>query len=333
MKKKIALLMVAAALLSGTLSGCSGNFPQVVLNMNSVGKNDVFAINGADCSKEEARLYLCNYQNIYGYEYGIDLWNYDFGDIPEEETLTAYVKEVALVELTNVFCMNQLAQESGITLTDEEMELISQLSTEYYETLSKDEIRYIGLDKGKLKEFYKKYAIAQKYYRTLTENVSEEVSDDEARVILLQQIFVTNASDAATIEQQLAEGTGFGTLYNTYNEAENGEIYLARNTYTKEVDAVVFNLDNDEISGKIQTDDGYYFFKCLNKYVEDMTEANKENIIVQRRKEQFDNAFATFIENSDFDLNEKLWNKMELDTSGTITTDSFFKLYDKYFES
>lgn len=330
MKKKIALLMLAAALLSSTLSGCSGNFPQVVWNMNSVGKNDVFAINGADCSKEEARLYLCNYQNIYGYEYGINLWNYDFGESSEDETLESYVKEVTLTELANVFCMNQLAQESGITLTEEELELVSQISTEYYETLSKDEIRYIGLDKGKLKEFYKKYAIAQKYYQTLTENVSEEVSDDEARVVLLQQIFVTNASDADAIEQQLAQGSGFGTFYTNYNGTE---VYLARNTYAEEVDAVVFNLDNDEISGKIQTEEGYYFFRCLNKYVEDMTEANKENIIVQRRKEQFDNAFETFIENSDFDLNEKVWNNIQIDTSGVITTDSFFKTYDTYFGS
>ena len=90
---------MAAVLLSGVLSGCTIGDTEFVLDKNDVGRNDIFSINGMDCSKEEIKLYLCNYQNIYGYEYGIDLWAHDFGDIPEEESLEAYIKEVTLAEL------------------------------------------------------------------------------------------------------------------------------------------------------------------------------------------------------------------------------------------
>lgn len=319
-------------LLSGILSGCTIGNTEFVLDMNNVGRNDVFSINGVDCTKEEVRLYLCNYQNIYGYEYGIDLWQYDFGEIPEEETLEYYVKEVTLAELANIFCMNQLAEEQGITLTDEEMQLISQAADEYYESLSKEERKFIGLDKGELKEFYEKYAIAQKFYNTLTQGVNEEVSDDEARVVLIQQIFVKSEANAKIVQQKLNEGSDFGSLASNYNEADSIEIHLARDTYPDEVDNIIFNMDNNEISGMIETEEGYYFIKCLDKYVEDMTEANKQNIIVQRRKEQFDDVFQEFIENSDFDLNEKVWNSIVVDSSGTITTDSYFEVYDKYFQ-
>lgn len=332
MKKKLGTLIMMVTLLSGILSGCTIGNTEFVLDMNNVGRNDVFSINGVDCTKEEVRLYLCNYQNIYGYEYGIGLWQYDFGEIPEEETLEYYVKEVTLAELANIFCMNQLAEEQGITLTDEEMQLISQAADEYYESLSKEERKFIGLDKGELKEFYEKYAIAQKFYNTLTQGVNEEVSDDEARVVLIQQIFVKSEANAKIVQQKLNEGSDFGSLASNYNEADSIEIHLARDTYPDEVDNIIFNMDNNEISGMIETEEGYYFIKCLDKYVEDMTEANKQNIIVQRRKEQFDDVFQEFIENSDFDLNEKVWNSIVVDSSGTITTDSYFEVYDKYFQ-
>ena len=81
----------------------------------------------------------------------------------------------------------------------------------------------------------------------------------------------------------------------------------------------------------IATEDGYYFIKCLNKFDVELTEANKENIIVQRRKEQFEDKFTGFIEESKFELNEEVWADIEIDTSGVIKTDRFFAVYDKYF--
>ena len=81
----------------------------------------------------------------------------------------------------------------------------------------------------------------------------------------------------------------------------------------------------------IKTDEGYYIIKCLNKYDETLTEANKENIIAKRRKEQFDDKFLEFVENSQFELNEKVWEGIKLDTSGKIKTNSFFAIYEKYF--
>lgn len=333
MKKRVGALIMTVALLSGTLTGCTIGNTEFVLDMNDVGRNDVFSINGMDCTKEEARLYLCNYQNIYGYEYGIDLWAYDFGGLPEEETLEAYVKEVTLVELANVFCMNQLAEEQEIALNEEEVQLVNQAADEYYESLSKEERKYMGIDKGELKDFYQKYALAQKFYKSLSQGVNEEVSDDEARVVLIQQIFVKEESTANLIEQKLGSGADFASLASNYNETESVEVHLSRDVYPKEVDQVVFNMDNDEISGMIKTEEGFYFIKCLDKFVEDMTEANKQNIVVQRRKEQFDNVFQTFIENSDFDLNEGVWDSIKVDTSGAITTDSYFEVYDKYFKN
>ncbi len=331
MKKRIGILIILVSMLSGLLSGCSLGNTEFVIDLNNVGRNDIFSINGMDCTKDEAKLYLCNYQNIYGSAYGLDLWQYDYTNMDIEMTLEEYIKELTIAELSNIMCMNQLAEQQGITLTEDEEKWVSQATNEYYKSLSKEELRYMGIDKIELKEIYERYAIAQKLYNTLIEGVNEEVSDDEARVIRIQQIYVKSEEVAKVVEQKLRAGTEFGTVASSFNEAEVIERNLSRGEYDQAIDDIAFNLDNGEISGRITTEDGYYFIKCLNKYVEDLTEANKDNIILKRRQEQFDDVFYEFIDNSTFELNEKVWDKVTVDTSGNITTDSFFEVYEKYF--
>lgn len=331
MKRKLVTLCLAVALFSTTLTGCTIGNTEIVLNTNSVGRKHVFSINGSKCTKEEARLYLCNYQNIYGDAYGLNLWEYDYSQIEGADSLEDYVKDVTLSELANIMCMEQLAEQQGIALTEDELTKVAEAADEYYESLSREEISYIGLDKNKLKGFYEKYAIAQKLYTTLTQGINEEVSDDEARVIRIQQIYVKSEENANLVQQKLANGEKFDSLASSYNEADVIEKNLARGEYPEVVDDVVFHLDNNEVSGMITTEDGYYFIKCLNKFDEDLTEANKENIIVKRRKEQFDDKFTEFVENSQFELNEKVWESIKVDTSGDITTKSFFEIYEKYF--
>ena len=331
MKKKFGILVVLVSLFSSVLTGCNIGNTQIIIDLNNAGRNDVFSINGTDCTKDEARVYLCNYQNIYGKVYGLDLWQYDYSDMDIEVTLEDYVKELTVVELSHVICMNQLAEELEIGLTPEEEKLVSQVTDEYYQSLTKDEIRYMGIDKIELKEIYNRYAIAQKLYNTLTACVNEEVSDDEARVILIQQIFVQSKDVAKVVEQKLRSGSGFDTVASSYSEADVVERNLTRGEYDKKVEDIAFNLDDGEESRVIETEDGYYFIKCIDKYVEELTETNKENIIIKRRQEQFDNIFYEFIDNSTFELNEKVWEKVKVDTSGAITTDSFFEVYEKYF--
>ena len=330
--KKISLLAAAACFLSSLLTGCTIGDTEYVLDLKSVGyENHVFAINGSKCTREEAKLYLCNYQNIYGNEYGVNLWEHDFGAMHEEDTLESYVKNVTLSELANIICMNLLAEEKGLELTDAELALAEDAADEYYSSLSKEETAYMGIDKNDLQEFYRRYAIAEKLYSTLTQGVNEEVSDDEARVIRVLQICVKSADDAREVQEKLENGDDFASVASNYNEATTIETTMKRGDYPSEVDLIAFNLDNNEQSDMITTSEGYYFIKCLSKYEEDLTEQNKISIIAQRQKQQFDDVFREFVEASEFQLNEEIWDDIDIDTTGAIQTDSFFAVYDKYF--
>lgn len=326
MKKKNTIRIIACMLgMALLLCGCQIGNKEIIVS-GTLSNKQVFKIGGRACGLKEAKVYLANYQNIYGTAYSVDLWQHDFGD----RSLEDHVKDITIEELTRVICMDLLAESLEMALSEEELAAISEAAGEYYTSLSDEEIDYMGVSESDIGEFYEHYALAKKLYNSLTSEVNEEVSDDEARVIEIMQIFVSDEGKAAEVNAKLQNGDDFATIANNYNEMPPIQITVSRDDLPKEVEEVAFAMDNDQISGRITVDDGYYFIKCLNKYNEELTEANKSNIVEKREKEAFDDVYNEFVSGLSSYINEELWYKLELNTGGGITTDSFFEIFEKY---
>ena len=271
------------------------------------------------------KVYLANYQNIYGTAYTIDLWQHDFGDA----SLLDYVKDITLEELTRVYTMDLLAQSQEVTLSEDETAKVAEAAKEYYASLSEDETAYMDVAEADIAEYYTHYALAQKLYHSLTNGVNEEVSDDEARVMEIMQIYVTDEDRAHEVEQKLAQGDDFASVANNYNELSAIQVTVSRDDLPDEVEEVAFQLDDNAVSGMIAAGNGYYFIKCLNKYNEELTEANKSNIVEKREKEAFDDVYNEFVASLSSRLNTDLWDGIELTTDGSIQTNSFFAVFEK----
>lgn len=316
-KKKVLAGILAAAL---WLSGCTIAGKKIVIT-SGMSSEDVFSIGGASCSLTEAKIYLANYQNIYGKSYGIDLWEQEF----QEKQLQTYVKEIALSEMTRIVCMDLLAKEREITLSKEEEAQIEKAAKTYYASLSEAELEYTDASEADIVAMYEDYVLADKVYQSLTNSVDEEVSDDEARIMEAMQIYVNSQEKVNEIEEKLANGEDFAAIASNYNEKPEIEITFGRGEMPEVVEKVAFELDNEEISDCISTEEGYYFIKCTNKYNEELTDANKSNIVEAREEAAFDDVYHKFVVNLISDLNEEVWEKLTLLTDGSITTDSFFE--------
>lgn len=328
MKNRIKILLTVCLMAIMLFTGCQIGEKSIVV-IRPLNSRYVFKIGEVSCELEEARLYLANYQNLYGTAYTLDLWQHDFGD----ESLEEYIKNITMNELVTVVCMAQLADAREIILSEEEQVSIQSAAEEYYASLTEAERLYFELSQDDIEEYYKRYALAQKVYFSLTGEISHEVSDDEARVMEVMQIFVTDASKAAEVSEKLGNGEKFSTVANAYNELESIQCFISRDDVPSEAENVIFAMDNDEVSQQIKVDGGYYFIKCLNKYVPELTEANKVTIIEKREKAAFEGVYNEFILTLDSYINQEVWDSLELDTTSTIQTDSFFKVYEKYFES
>ena len=273
-----------------------------------------------------ALLGIAFIQNIYGTAYGLDLWQHDFGD----SSLENYVKNITMQELAQVVCLDQLAKEKEMELSEEENGKIAQAAEEYFASLTEDETAYMGVSESDIKEYYEHYALAQKVYHSLTKAVNEEVSDDEARVMEIMQIFISDESRANEIASRLAQGEDFATLANNYNELSSIQVNVSRDELPDAVEQIAFQMENDEVSGKITVDGGFYFIKCLNKYNQELTEANKANIVDKREKEAFDDEYNEFVSSLNSNINENLWENLELETGSGMKTDTFFEVFNTY---
>ena len=181
-KSKIAAVVLG---ISVFLGGCSLGKTDIVFT-TGLSANEVFKIEHEKVSLAEAKVYLCNYQNLYGNVYGIDLWEQQY----QTDDLEQYVKDVTLSEMTRVICMDQLAEQKEITLSKEEKTNLKLAAKEYYESLNEEEKSYMDVSEATIEKLYENYALASKVYTSLTTGVNEEVSDDEARVMEAQQIYV-----------------------------------------------------------------------------------------------------------------------------------------------
>lgn len=322
--KRVTIAAAAAGMF--LFGGCKIGNKDIVVS-GTLNNKQVFQIGDTTCGIKEAKVYLVNYQNIYGTAYGLKLWEHDFGD----ESLVNYVKDITLEELVQVVCMNQLAKSQEMVLSEEENQLAAEAAKEYYTALTEDEIAYMGVSEADICEYYKHYALAQKLYSSLTSEVNEEVSDDEARVMEIMQIFVSDETKASEVEAKLSAGEDFASVANNYNELSSIQLYISRDSVPDEVEEAAFLLDNNEISGKIAVENGYYFIRCLNKYHVEMTEANKENIVEKREEKAFDDVYDEFVSSLGSNINEELWEELSLDTKSEIQTDSFFTVFEKFF--
>ena len=293
----------------------------------SSGRRTVFKIGDMKCSKKEALLYLLNEKNIYGSVDGVNLWNKNF----DTDTMTGSIKDLTIEHLTKVYVLNLYAKEQEIVLTESEKKACEDAAKEYYSSLNSAERSFTGVRKKDVEQAYEKYALASKVYKELMNSVDEEVSEDEARVMEAYVLFVTDKNEAKEIQGMIDYGYTFERLAATYTELDTYQVTFARGEYPKEIDEVVFNLDTDEVSTAISANDGYYFFQCLDKYNEELSEANKEVIIEKRRKQVLDDIVSDLEEKNFSDMNTKLWNDIVFtDDVSELTSATFFSTLNKY---
>ena len=325
MRKKTTLILVCISIII-SLCGCSFGKTKVVWT-GGFASNQVFKMNDEVCTLGEINIIMANYRNLYLSSYGKDLWSRSASS--SDYSLEAYLKDTALNQLAKMTCMNLLAKERNVKLNATEDRQVEEASTQYYESLSKEEISELKINKDDIRNLYEKYALSTKLYSELTVGVNEEVSDDDARIMQVMQIVVSNNSKATKISEKLGQGTDFTSLANLYNEQQQIETFISRKDVPSSVEKVVFLMDNNQISPCIEAEKKYYFYKVINKFDKEKTDANKIVIVQDRARTAFDNVYEDYSQKVKANLNDALWDDYKLQYSDEIKTKQFFQIFDK----
>ena len=327
------------------LCGCKGGNTTLVLH-TGFAKDEVFRVGNISCTIPEVMVYLTATQNRYEAVYGKQIWEASL----EEITLEESVKDMVLAQLSQIKAMNLLARQEQIELNKEEQLLVEEATDIFYNSLSKEEIKLLQIDKELVKKMYEEYAIANKVYDYLIKDVKPEVSDDEARTITVSHILIKTYSldeenrkvefspkekqkayhRAVEILEKAREGENFETLTVAYNEDSQSLYSFRKGEMNPKFESASFHLGKDEISDIVETEYGYHIIKCISTFNQEEIDANKVKIIEKKREEIFEKQYSDFTKELTSMLNEKVWREIKLFEENTENVIGFFDIYKEY---
>ena len=349
-KSYVAVVLAAALAIStfvacGKTSGDNGK-TKIVLTAGFA-KDEIFCIDNEKCTLPEAMVYIMNIKNNYESAFGDKIWQVSYEGITLEDKL----KDLVLSKLARIKALNVMAEQQEIVLSQEETARAGKAASEYYQSLSAQEVSELNVTQELICQMYEEYALADKVYEQLIANINPEISDDEARTITVQTIFIKTytvngdnekvafSDDAkkkalAKAKEALKKarsGEDFNTLVAEYSEDSKDYYSFGKGTYNNAFEDTAFNLGTNEISDIVETDEGYYIIKCISTFDRDETDRNKVKLVEQRRKEEFNRQYTDFVSGLARNMNDELWDTVGFIENGNVTTSTFFELYNKYF--
>lgn len=316
-----------------------------VVFTTGLGRDEVFRIGGSTCTAPEMMVYLTNTQNQYENVYGPEVWNISREGITLEEN----VKDTVLAKLAQIKTMYLLAQDRGLSLDDGENKRVNQAAEAYFNSLTEREKELMGVKISTIEQLYREYALADKVYRYIIQDVNPEISDDEARTITVQHILLRTAAPEGSdggegVPKQevyeraleirrmaVEEGEDFLDLASRYSEDSVITYSFGKGEMDPAFEEAVFSLETDEVSQVIETEAGYHIIKCISTFDREQTDMNKLTIVEERRREVFGQEYDAFVQTLARQLNTELWDSMKLLHDEEVTTADFFDVYAEYF--
>ena len=346
--KKI-MIGTAALLCTLGMTACgNGESGTKVVFTTGFAKDEIFRIEDEICKEAELMVYLTTTQNQYEEVYGEEIWNIARDGVTLEEN----VKETVLAKIAQIKTMCLLAEEKEVALDELEEEKVLLAAEEFWQSLSQTEVELLGVNQELIEEMYHDYALADKVYQYIIQDVNPEISDDEARTITVQHIYMRTWSTDETgnrvpysdavkqaiyekiseVRQLAVDGEhDFMELASKYSEDPAISHSFGKGEMEAVYESTAFQLETDEVSKVLETESGYYIIKCVNTFNREETDANKLQIVEQRKKEVFTQEYDQFISSLVRKLNQEVWEGITLLHNDELTTSNFFEIYHKYF--
>lgn len=345
--RRFCAMALATAMAFLCACGKGGSGTTIVLTAGLAG-DEVFRIENKSCRLPELMVYLTTTQNQYEAVYGEEIWQASLDGVTLEEN----VKEMVLARIAQIKTLNLLAEEKGVELDGEELKRVQLAAAAYYSSLNETEIEKIGVTQDIIVQLYAEYALAEKVYRHIIQDINLEISDDEARTITVSHILIktytvdgrgeriayTEQAKKTAYEKAcevLALATDgehdFDSLITQYSEDQTATCSFRKGEMEEPFENAAFNLGTNEISGIVEDSNGYHIIKCLNTFNQAETDQNKLLIIEERKKEVFGEEYDVFVETLTRKLNDKVWEEVDMIHDENVTTTHFFDVYEDYF--
>lgn len=291
----------------------------------------VMRVGGLEVSYGEVVLYMQSTKEEVETLYGNEVWNYALDK--DGTTYAKKLKDELLEQIiyTKVVCAQ--AERLGISLSEDELLDVDEYTAVYLDNFTQSELDYYGITKAQVEAIYRDNLLATKIYESLTLNVDTDVTDEEARQAVLYSMFLAkyrieeDGTRTTLREEELqllreraeqlaaeAEQTeDFYTFAKEHTEStESVEMTVGRGELHEPLEKVAFALQEGELGGLVETEEGYFLLYCKTYQEEDATEQKKIDIILERQEKAFSENYAIWEAETEVWVDRLLWDSIDL---------------------
>lgn len=342
----MAVLTAAGALALTSLTGCTSfdNDDAVA----TVGKEEI----PAGVANFYARMQQAQYETYYAPMMGTTgeaLWQQE---MEEGKTYEESTKETLLLNLENLYLIRQHAEEYEVVLTEEDTKAIEEAAKKFDEDNALEEKEAVSGYKKYIEEYLELVTIQSRMDSKMKEGVNEEVSDEEAAQKSMKYVYFPysttdadgNTKDLTEDEKKELKKTA-ETFAETLKESETKDIDALAAKSGYEVKTTTFDSESSapneelvkaldalttegDVTDVIESDYGIYVGKLTSLLDREATDAEKTNIIEQRKQEQYDSLLEDWRKETDITENERVWNKIDFEKQGVTVKQSEEKYDD-----
>lgn len=316
-KKRRGETFLAVLALIALLTGCKADIPIV----SEISETKAYTL-------PQSMIILATERNRYQTIYTNQIWGID---LPGDQNFETYLVDQVKEFLQEMKMMNLLAENKGVTLTSVEKEAVRKASAEYFESLTKEDITYMKVTEEDVKTMYEQYYLSNKVVTELTKDMNLEISDSEAKVIIIDQIVLKDKEQADHVLSLVTvEGADFAALAREFSSEDTVERHIGRGEVSKPYEEAAFALLAEEISPVVEDKGKYYIIKCVNDYDETATQERKSGLYRTRKKEAFDQIYNKYKEERPVTFSNEIWKDVKFSKEDKTTTTNFFEIYKKH---
>ena len=327
LKKRCVAAAAAGTLAAALRMGCG----------SSVDDNEVVGTVGeSEISFGVANFYLRMVQSRYEAYYTTltgdtpaEFWLQDWDGGTYQES----IKKNLVEKLEDLYLIRQHAQEYDVALTEEEEKAIAKAAADFEEDNSLEAKELVSGHTEYIQEYLELATIQEKMDEPMKAGVDEDISDEDAAQKSMKYVYFPYVkeddenSEAISDEEKKELKTKAEKFAKDLQESEEKDIDAAAKEADLEVETVTFDSDTkapnadfmkaadklkeNEVTDAVESDDGLYVGIVTSLLDREATDTKKEQIIEERKTEQYNSLLKKWREETEISFNEERWQEID----------------------
>lgn len=323
--------MLLILVMTATLfAGCSSkdNNKKKLPTSEGFTSDVVMRIGGKDVSYAEANVYLMSMREEVETLYGADIWDFVFTH--DGDTYSTLMKRELLQKIIYIKLVCLMAKEFDVAMEADDILNVNDYTQEYMSGVTEEAVKKYKITEELIRNIYMDNVLAEKIYETITLNADKNYEEADVLKADFNYIRISKYYEdlegnqvpmgdkeleaarvkADNILEEAKTKEDFFNYAKGKSDDSTVELTVTRKELPVKSAAAAFALQEGEMSGIVEEEDGFYIFYCKSVKNELATQITEEELINKLSREYFESLYQTWRANISVEINEALWDAM-----------------------